>query len=95
VTPELEKELRRYLRNGKSQLIRRPTEDQKDYIQRVIGYRTEACVACNSAFDAGASVEALDYLRAEHDWALATIEAAGIYFDRPNEPKGEQLGLDF
>lgn len=89
---DLLQRVRPYLRNGKSQLIRRPTEDQKDYIQRVISYRTEVCVAWNEAGEDGAAQDVLDYLRAEHGWALATMEVAGIFFDGPH--RGEQMSLD-
>ncbi len=79
--------VRPYLRNGKRQLVQRPSG-----LQRVISYRTEVCVAYNAAHDDGADQDVLDYLRSEHDWALTTMEAAGVTFDRP---KRGQLGFTF
>ncbi|NIO74942.1 MAG: hypothetical protein GTN69_03425 [Armatimonadetes bacterium] len=84
---DLLQRVRPYLRNGKRQLVQRPTG-----LQRVISYRTEVCIAWNMAGEAKEEWDVLDYLQHEHDWALATMEAAGISFDGPRRG---QLGFTF
>ena len=62
-------------------LAKRPSFARKDrnraandFVQQVVNYRTEACLAVNLATEAGADADVLDFLRAEHAWALAYLE---------------------
>lgn len=63
-----DKELKRFL-----SAKRPPAED----IERVTGYRTEACVGWHKANDKGAPAHILEQLEVEHDWACEVMRAAG------------------
>lgn len=51
-------------------LAKRPLPSDVD---RIISYRTESCVAYNDAERAGETQEVLDFLWAEHAWALKRL----------------------
>lgn len=41
--------------------------------ERLLNYRTEACVGHWEAREGGADQDVLDFIRAEHDWAVAEL----------------------
>lgn len=41
--------------------------------ERLLNYRTESCVGYNIAMKEGADRDVLDFIRAEHDWAVAEL----------------------
>jgi hypothetical protein len=84
---------RQFICNGRKHMVRRPDARAT---QRIVSYRTLVCLGYNEAYAAGADLEVLDYLRAEHEWAMERMIEAGI--TPPGharvEPKGQmELGL--
>ena len=70
-----------YLRDGRQQRIKRPTTNHRDFIQRVISYRTECCVAYNEAVEEGAPIVERGRIRIEYEWALAILTLSRITTD--------------
>lgn len=58
-----DKRVKRYLSS------RRPVDDR----ERLISYRTEACVGYNEAVEDGAPADVVEFLYQEHEWAAAEL----------------------